>query len=324
MGKTVFKGIHAMKLIMAYLVVAIHTTDWSLMGLLDTAVPFFFLVSGFFLFRKLGGTRAEDLTVIRSWIGKTLQMYLLWTLIYLPFTFIGFHRDGLPLTSAIALFLRNLVLVGENYLSWPLWYLLAMVWGGILIWLMRWLRIPVWGMFLVGLTLYLSAYFFQLDSVPAYVKLFKTTRNGIFLGLMFLTAGGLIHRWTEHGPKLSIPQLWDLLLIAIGFAAYQFSPLFLLPLAAGLFLLAYRTELPLIDDRTAILMGGMSKYIYLTHMIFAGLAILLAGMTTGWPLWLLSSACATALAALFAGPLKNTRINQWLFNEYNRDSYIKL
>lgn len=312
-----------MKWLMAYLVVAIHTTAESLMGLLDTAVPFFFIASGFFLFRKLGGSREEDLAVIRQWAKKVLKLYLIWTLVYLPFTVIGFMRDGLSLQTAAVVFVRNLVLVGENYLSWPLWYLLAMVWGGLLIYAMRWLRIPVWGMFLVGLALYLGAYFLDLDQWPYYVRLFRTTRNGFFLGLLFLATGGLVWQWMQH-ERLQKPLLWDLGLVALAFVGYQYSPLFLLPLALGLFLLSLRLELPRLNEGAARSLGSLSKTIYLTHMIFAGLAILLAGMTTGWPLWLLSSACATALAALFAGPLKNTRINQWLFNEYNRDSYIKL
>ncbi len=301
-----------MKFIMAYLVVAIHTTDWHLMGLLDTAVPYFFLASGFFLFRKLGRSREEDLSIIKQWIGKVLKLYLIWTLVYLPFTVIGFLRDGLSLQTAFAIFVRNLILVGENYLSWPLWYLLAMIWGGILIYVMRWMRIPVWGIFLAGLALYLAAFQLDLDSMPLYAKLFKTTRNGFFLGLMFLTAGGLVWQWMQQD-RLQKPLLWDLLLVCIGVAGYQYSSLFLLPFALGLFLLSLRTNLPVLSDDSARSLGAMSKTIYLTHMIFAGLAILLTTVPAGWSLWLLAAACSTALAGLFAGPLKGTRLNQVLF-----------
>lgn len=296
MGKTVFKGIHLMKLIMAYIVVAIHTTDWSLLGLTETAVPFFFLVSGFFLFKKLDGTKEDDLAVIRQWILKVLKLYLIWTAIYLPFTVIGFLRDGLSLQTAVAVFVRNLILVGENYLSWPLWYLLAMIWGGILIYVMRWMRMPVWGMFLAGIMLFLLPDLFHLGEIPAFKALFKTEDNGIFYSLMYLTAGGLLWQWTGRGPRVGMPLLWDLLLIGISLVGLQFNRYCILPLAAGLFLLSYHIDLPWLAAQTTIRLGGMSKYIYLTHMIFAGLAILLLKMEGGFVLWFLVAIASTLLS----------------------------
>lgn len=285
-----------MKLIMAYIVVAIHTTDWSLMGLTETAVPFFFLASGFFLFKKLDGTREDDLRIILRWIGKVLKLYLIWTAIYLPFTVIGFLRDGLSMQTAFAVFVRNLILVGENYLSWPLWYLLAMIWGGILIYVMRWMRIPVWGMFLAGIMLFLLPGLFHLGEVPAFKALFKTEDNGIFCSLMYLTAGGLLWQWTERGPRVEMPLPWDLLLIGISLAGFQFSQYCILPLAAGFFLLSYHIDLPWLAEQTAIRLGGMSKYIYLTHMIFAGLAVLLLKMESGVAFWFIVAIASTLLS----------------------------
>ena len=40
------KGIDVMKVLMAFVVVSIHTTDWPLLGIREVAVPFFFIVSG--------------------------------------------------------------------------------------------------------------------------------------------------------------------------------------------------------------------------------------------------------------------------------------
>lgn len=285
-----------MKLIMAYVVVAIHTTDCSLMGLTETAVPYFFIASGFFLFRKLGGSREEDLAVIRQWILKILKLYLIWTAIYLPFTVVGFIRDGLSFQTATAVFLRNLIFVGENYLSWPLWYLLAMIWGGLLIYLMRGLRMPIWGMFLAGIMLFLLPDLFHLGEIPAFKALFKTEDNGIFYSLMYLTAGGLLWQWTGRWPRVGMPLLWDLLLIGISLVGLQFSGHCVLPLADGVFLLSYHINLPWLAGQTAIRFGTMSKYIYLTHMIFAGLAILLLKIEEGLVLWVLVAFATTLLS----------------------------
>ena len=97
---------------MALVVVAIHTTEWKLGGLVRAAVPYFFIVSGYFLFRKLNGHQKDDLKTIRRWIFRILKMYLIWTAIYLPFTIYGFIQDDLSLKQGIFVFGRNLLFVG--------------------------------------------------------------------------------------------------------------------------------------------------------------------------------------------------------------------
>ena len=283
------------------------------MGLLETAVPWFFLTSGFFLFGKMDVNKEKDLAAIRVWIEKVLKLYLVWTVVYFPFAIIGFCQDYLPFAKAVVVWLRNVILVGENYLSWPLWYLLALIWGGALIWLMRHVGLPVWAMFVVGLVLYLAARVFRLDEVPIYEKLFKTTRNGLFFGLMFLAGGGLIRQWVSK-VKVRHAIWWDIALIVGAFVGFQFCPFFLLPLAAGLFLLSLRVEIPGLSDSTSKRLGAMSKVIYLTHMLFAGLFLLLTGLGKGIWLFVITAACATAIAWLFAGRCKGTKIEGLLFS----------
>lgn len=306
----IYKGVYLMKFIMAYFVVAIHTTDWSLMGLLEIAVPYFFIASGFFLFRKLGGSREEDLLVIRRWTFRVLKLYLVWTAVYLPFTVVGFLRDGLTLETSLMVFLRNFLFVGENYLSWPLWYLLALIWDGVLIYFMRWLRMPVWSMFLVGLVLYLSAEIFDIQSIPYYVKLFQRTGNGLFFGLAFVTSGGIVWQLVSSD-KAGWPVLWEILLTIAVFVGFQFKQWLLLPLAVGVFLVSLRLYWP-DNENTARRLGAMSKTIYLTHMIFAGLLILLAHMSDSMGLFAASAFAATIIAFLFSGQWKKTKVAHFL------------
>lgn len=294
---------------MAFLVVAIHTTNWTLMGLLDTAVPWFFLASGFFLFGKLNGDKEKDLCAIENWTWKVLKLYLIWTLIYIPFAIIGFWQDHLPFSKSVAVWMRNVILVGENYLSWPLWYLLALVWDGALIWLMRKIGIPLWTMCLIGLSLYLFAELYPLEEIPAYARLFKTTRNGIFVGLLFVTGGGIIRQW-EANNLIQNPVLWDILLVVVSFIGLQFSHLLLPVLAASLFLFSLRLKLPQLKEKTAVQMGKVSKYVYLTHMIFAGLLILLAGFGRGALLYLITVVIATSVSLLLSGTFKKNSSSQ--------------
>lgn len=280
---------------MAYFVVAIHTTNWSLMGLVETAVPYFFLASGFFLFRKLGDSREKDLKIIRNWIGSVLKLYLIWTAIYLPFTIIGFVQDGMVWYKAAVVFLRNLTLVGLNFLSWPLWYLLALVWGGVLIYIMRWMRIPVWGMFFVGVVLYLIAQLLHLEYQAFYLRLFMTTRNGVFLGLMYITAGGLISRCLS---RLCVKGFVFLVaIVGVGcFVGFQFFPYFLPLLAISIFLLTLYWNFAAPSETIARQIGSTSKTIYLTHMLFAGSFRLIFGIERGWVPFLIAAGCSTILS----------------------------
>lgn len=120
---------------MSVLVVATHTGLFSLIHdkeLADTLinslaikVPFFFVASGFLVWYKIGNSSIEDKkTKLRRWINKTFRLYIVWTILYLPFTIYGFYHDGIPVLKSLVVFTRNVLFVGQNFLSWPLWYLL--------------------------------------------------------------------------------------------------------------------------------------------------------------------------------------------------------
>ena len=281
-----------MKVVMAFVVVSIHTTEWPLLGIREVAVPFFFLVSGFFLFGKMTGNRKEDLAVIRTWTLKILKLYLIWTAIYLPFTVYGWMQDGLTGKQALAMFARNLAFLGQNYMSWPLWYLLSMIWGGVLFYLLRALNVPLWGWLLAGILLFAFPHIPGVVDSSLYKKLFKDSTNLVFTGPMYLAIGGLLRRYEVRLP------LWGGAILAIGgLVGMHWFELVALPFtAAGFFLLAKELELPFVSDRLSRAFRDGSETIYLVHMIFAGLLILLAGMDKGALLFCLTSLLA-ALAA---------------------------
>ena len=286
---TRLKGIDLVKVLMAFVVVSIHTTTWPLLGIREVAVPYFFIVSGFFLFGKMTGDRSSDLRAIRSWTLKILRLYLIWTAIYLPFTVYGFLQDGLSLKQSLMLFGRNLLFVGENFMSWPLWYLLAMIWSGVLVFVLRALKVPVWGMLLIGIIL--AALPHYIGDNPLFVKLFRDSRNLAFTGPFYVVLGGLLRHYQARLP------LWGgILLFIAGLVAYHFTPFALPVAAAGLFLLAKELPLSGISDRLSRAFRDGSETIYLVHMIFAALLILLAGMEKGALLFTLTSLLAAAAA----------------------------
>ena len=286
---TRLKGIDLVKVLMAFVVVSIHTTAWPLLGIREVAVPYFFIVSGFFLFGKMTGDRKADLGAIRTWTLKILKLYLIWTAIYLPFTVYGFIQDGLSLKQSLMLFGRNLLFVGENFMSWPLWYLLAMIWSGVLVYLLRALKVPVWGMLLAGIIL--AALPHYIGSNPLFVKLFRDSRNLVFTGPFYVVLGGMLRHYQARLP------LWGgILLFIAGLVAFHFTPFALPFAAAGLFLLAKELPLSGISDRLSRAFRDGSETIYLVHMIFAALLMLLAGLDKGALLFTITSVLAAAAA----------------------------
>ncbi|MBQ8071878.1 MAG: acyltransferase family protein [Bacteroidales bacterium] len=273
-----FAGLDFMKFLMAFMVIAIHTTDWSIAHLTDAAVPFFFIVSGFLLFRKFSGKKEEDLQTIIAWTWKVFKLYAVWSIVYLPFAVYGFHLDGLGFFHAIKIYLRNFLLVGENYLSWPLWYLLGLVWCGLVIYILRKINVPVWGMFLLGLFLYVAASVFSLDEVDTYKKLFKTTNNGLFLGLLYVTTGAIAaERYGEFVISSYNNSLVFGFFAVAFFVGLQFSDYFLWPFALALFMFCLDWPFSFPSSSLAPKLGLMSKTIYLVHMLFAGLLIIVLG-----------------------------------------------
>lgn len=193
------KGIDTLKVFFSLIVVWIHTGVGNLGGLTTAAVPFFFTVSGFLLFGKLfNETNLEDRSlVIKKWWYKTLRLYLIWSLIFFPFAVIGLYHDNLSFFKSTALYLYNLLFIGENYLSWPLWYLLGLLWAGAIIWISNKLRLPFWVFCLIALVLFAMPRVFHFHEF--YYKFFKTTRNGLFIGFPFMVLGGFIRKVLPSG-----------------------------------------------------------------------------------------------------------------------------
>ena len=242
------KGADLIKFCLSLVVVWIHTGTNDLFGLATLAVPAFFILSGFFLWNKLFATEdsGERRRILSRWLKRILRLYLIWTLIYLPFAVIGIVQDGLPFYKGILVWLRNVVLVGENYLSWPLWYLLGLLWAGLILYLSNKLSLPFWGVCVLGIVMASLPFLLKLESRPLYLSLFKTTRNGLFVGFPLMMLGGLL--------RALFPSLkgWN----------------------AGTW-----------QQRTGLALRFQSIHIYLTHMLWAGGLILFFHSSKGLFLW---------------------------------------
>lgn len=121
--KVTFPDLDIVKLLMAVLVVEIHTRPFGATSLVQgvdcVAVPFFFISSAFLCFRGLNtaqfsNSKSSACTRVRNTTKRLLQLYLIWTLIYIPVSLFGYINSGLTPLKTLLYFIRGTILVGEN------------------------------------------------------------------------------------------------------------------------------------------------------------------------------------------------------------------
>ena len=203
--------IDLVKLIMAVLVIGCHTDPLygcenpfladALHSLMQTAVPFFFLCTGFFLWKKIGNASFEDRQIeLRRNLIKNIKLYVIWSVIYAPLAVLFFYSSGYSLERAIVSYLRGFFLMGQNYNSWMLWYLLACIYALLFL---RFLlkrnaslaRISVWGGMFYLFGLLLTEFITNSGPLPASIEsvrylLSRSIESGrIFSGFFFLPVG---------------------------------------------------------------------------------------------------------------------------------------
>ena len=132
-----YQGVDYMKFIMALCVVAIHVnsancvlTHWPpcIKWLINLAVPFFFVCSGFLLARKLD--RQPDDVQRRKTLWKRaftiFRIFGCWLLIYLPITVYLDARNGDSVAHDAVAYFGRVLLSGESEYAYPLWFLYSM------------------------------------------------------------------------------------------------------------------------------------------------------------------------------------------------------
>ena len=240
-----YNSIDLLKFLMSFFVIAIHTAydQVLLMRLIcPWIVPMFFVISGFLLQRRISmqrpvevcGKHVENvLATINSYIIKLVKLYILWTLLYLPLTFYGSCIvESNSLLRAFALFCRNVIFTGENHMSWPLWYLLALIWASFLVKIMLKWKMKVEWILISGLCLTLIGwgikYVLETEHaddclekiVYVYKKTFVGTRNGLFVGFGFVSVGMFLGKWQDYFLRHTV---WGCWVAALSVAAFLYD-----------------------------------------------------------------------------------------------------
>lgn len=246
------------------------------------AVPFFFLCTGYFL-----GEKIRDKKRIKEYLFHIIKMYLFWTICYFYPMLERFWREEHTVGENVTELLRRFFFIG-SYIQ--LWYLLATVVAVAVLYLFvsvfrqkeKTLAILAILFYLVGVMENSYRHVFEAipviaEGIKEYQEWFLTTRNGIFFGFPFVTAGFLLAE--NRGKIRQHPYgLWTILFLAAMFAEeallrnyfgdgshdmYLFTP------AAVICLFLFAAWIPLPDNTaaTAKMLRRLSTYLFLLHML---------------------------------------------------------
>lgn len=314
-----YNTIDITKFVMAFLVVAIHTHPENgienklildiINCIYSIAVPFFFVASGFFLYNKLKTQDYENqLIYIRGWINRIARLYIIWTIIYLPYAIIGFYKDDITLIKCIIVYLRNVLLVGENFLSWPLWYLLAMIVVGCIYYVFIKFRINWKTTVLMAIFLVIGGIILENEGWGIYFTLFKTTKNGLFVGFPYMVLGFSIAKYGIIKSKLFLLFF----MLCFGVMSYFEITIAEYGLVYAFFSFILNIELHDKADDRYLNARTISLVVYLVHMIWVGMIVLLyPGLPSYWVF--IITVALSLIAAFFVVNNKNSRIVKLCF-----------
>lgn len=274
------RNLDVFRVVVAIFVVMIHTSPLASISMLAdflltrvlarVGVPFFLMISGYFLFGK-GSISTANKQRVRKFMHHVLILYLLAIVLYLPLSVYAGNYFSDPLRVFVSVFID-----GTFY---HLWYFPGVLTA---IWLLRVLAKKLTDRQLLILTLIL--YLFALagdaygglalripilrDVLAAWYRVSPYTRNGWFFMPVWLMLGHVMARGqlrVKHplglaGVSLSLMVVEALLLHQAHVQHHDSMYLFLLPLMIGLF-----TWLMQGSTQRCLLCRNFSMTLYLIH-----------------------------------------------------------
>ena len=299
-NKLNYQNLNILKYISSILIIVLHLRPFfNFSNELDLAfnniitricVPIFFIITGYFVAKK----EKENKNYIKEYIKKTIPLYLIWSLLYIPVIigtiiqylpiineYISKINITLPLLIILSIILLPIiVLIALCYTGvyYHLWYFPAIIFS--LIVLKKWkqkfnikyLLIISFILLLFGATeTYYGVLPLSIKRILSYYyNIFFTTRNFLFFGLFYVVLGYYI------GTKEKAYSKYCFLKLIVSFLLLTFEAILLhdtgrlnsnillscIPLTYYLFISAiYITN----SVKLNFQFGTYSKYYYLIH-----------------------------------------------------------
>lgn len=196
--KKVYQGIDTFKLVAAVCVVVLHAVEnssWfpSEVKFVFTrfAVPFFFVVSGFFFYKGLDKA-CSKMKYFKKYLKHIVKIFIIWALIiYTPFvltTYLNKYHDN-SLWRICLYLIRRIFIIGPG----PYWYLIALGWSAIFLYYcyMKKNDIILYAAIVIGL--FLEICYSCFNGILSEYKVFEYLFKGIYFAFSwefnFITFG---------------------------------------------------------------------------------------------------------------------------------------
>lgn len=185
-------------------------------------VPFFFITSGFFLQSKI-----HDWSKTKGYIKHILQLYVLYSILYLPQEAYRLSKTGNSVSQNLLLYFKRLFLVASYA---PLWYFVSTIVAVLLLFFFanklhlsdKWIIILTIVLYVIGVlgNAYLYNWLMSQEKNlwSLYVKIFETTRNGFFYGFPCIAIGYLL---SKNGAFISKKRYLPLTMISFLLMAME-------------------------------------------------------------------------------------------------------
>ena len=325
-------AIDVMKYIMAFCVIAIHTTPLKDINnetisrlyevAVSIAVPFFFLSSGYLIGRRIQNKKEFDDVLVERQQKKIIRYYVIWTIVYLPLTIWGFYMTGDGFVKSLIQFIRNVFFQGENYYSWPLWYLLSAIYGlTALKFLVRsqkeTKKFDFYSIVIICLCVcmhFSTDYIVNLNTTNNAVMTFsllveKTIGKGrLFSGVYYILLGNLIAKREYHIDRIYLLAIYIASYLIVAFTSF-------LPIKVIMCITFFLLVISFKDTRNGSYFRRTSTIMYYTHMIvFFVFNIIANNEMYGWIGFVFCCIVTNILAyVLNTGKFKNCKLLRTLF-----------
>lgn len=298
--KTEYALVDAARLFFCICIVFLHSGAYHLVPgewfvlhcLLRLAVPFFFVVSGYFWGRGLHYGHANLRERLTRYIKRLLYPYVVFSMINIVLAVWEMILNGMDGRKIVLRVLRSILF----YPYGALWYVWASMIAVILLsWFIKREKLKLGillGILLYCIALLMNSYYFLIEGtkiqriVDIYLKITTSARNGIFVGFIFM-AIGVSMAWADETQKeRRVGLYWLLLTVSfIGLLAEVIyirgkntaddHSLFLsfLVLIPSLVKILLNYEIPMKKER-AILCRNLSVGIYYLHRIILSIIII--------------------------------------------------
>ena len=226
--------IDLLKLVLAILVVGIHTTPmgFGCRPLFRVGVPLFFMISSYLFFLKQGtcATALERRKKLVRSVRRIMKLYLFWFVILLPVTlrirFFSKQQDFDIWVDGVQRFFFDSTFLGS-------WYLMALVIGIATVWFLNEKRVHDIWILALGVLMYVlccmtSVYRPLVANIPWLAQVlipFETAivcpHNSFAAGILFVATGKLLAQRSFHIPN-AVLIVMTLVLIVLLYGEHFF------------------------------------------------------------------------------------------------------